>query len=62
MFTSMHWYIDSKNKDDDLSATNPFVTDIIQSVRILVNPPSENKSPKKRKTAQHDPNDALLNK
>ena len=58
-FMLTHWHIESK--DDGAASTNSFVANV-QSIRVLVNPQSDSVSPKKRKTAPQDPNDALLNK
>jgi hypothetical protein len=59
-FTLTHWFIHSTSKDDS-PATNSFVGDI-QSIRILVNAPSQLMSPQKRKTATYDPSDKVSGK
>jgi len=51
-FTMNHWFIESNSKER--SSTNCFVADV-QSIRVLVKPASQAVSPKKRKTARHDP-------
>ena len=54
-FTMNHWFIENSSKEGSPS-TNCFVADV-QSIRILVKPASQAISPKKRKTARHDPAD-----
>ena len=57
MFTLNHWPI----MTHETISSNIFVGDI-HSIRILVNSPSQAMSPKKRKTARHDPNDRMARK
>lgn len=51
-FTLTHWFIDNRKKGGDRN--NTFVADV-QSIRILVEPPQQSMSPRKRKTAHRDP-------
>lgn len=59
-FTLAHWFIDSSRKED-VPSMNTFVADV-QSIRVLVNSPSQTMSPQKRKTHQRDPSDKFLQK
>lgn len=59
-FTLHHWFIGSKPKED-ITASNSFVADI-QLIRVLVDPPFQITSPKKRKTTQRDPDDNFITK
>ena len=59
-FTLTHWFI-SSGSNDDRSSMNSFVADV-HSIRQLVTPLSSKLTPKKRKTAQRDPDDKFISK
>ena len=57
IFTMNHRFIENNLEECSSSSTNCFVAGDVQSIRVLVKPESQpyQESPKKRKTAQHDP-------
>jgi len=57
-FTLTHWFIDKGEKEQ---SKNSFVADV-QSIRVLLDPPSQAMSPKKRKTGRRDPGEGSPSK